>query len=83
VVAQPGSMGLRALEKVVRKSPAELYEVVCERGLEGVVAKQLSPPYRPGERGWIKAKNPSYWRLEEGRETWSGRRATRAPVVPA
>jgi ATP-dependent DNA ligase len=28
-----------------------LYEAVCERGLEGVVAKSTRGLYRPGERG--------------------------------
>jgi ATP-dependent DNA ligase len=36
--------------------------VVMERGLEGLVAKRLSRPYRPGERDWIKVKNRGYWR---------------------
>jgi ATP-dependent DNA ligase len=27
-----------------------LFVAVCARGLEGVVAKRLSDPYRPGER---------------------------------
>jgi hypothetical protein len=35
---------------------------VCERGLEGVVAKWRRASYRPGLRGWIKVKNPGYWR---------------------
>ena len=41
-----------------------LFQSVWELGLEGVVAKKRSGRYRPGERGWIKAKNPSYWRRE-------------------
>jgi len=41
-----------------------LVQSVWELGLEGVVAKKRSGRYRPGERGWIKAKNPSYWRRE-------------------
>ncbi len=39
-----------------------LYDAVCERGLEGVVAKWRWASYRPGQRGWIKVKNPAYWR---------------------
>jgi bifunctional non-homologous end joining protein LigD len=39
-----------------------LWNVVCERGLEGVVAKKRSEPYRPGERLWTKVKNRDYWR---------------------
>jgi bifunctional non-homologous end joining protein LigD len=47
-----------------------LYEVVCVRGLEGVVAKRLSSAYRSDGRGWVKTKNETYWRLEEERESW-------------
>jgi bifunctional non-homologous end joining protein LigD len=45
-----------------------LYTAVCEHGLEGVVAKKLSGRYRPGERGWVKIKNPNYWRRDAERE---------------
>jgi ATP-dependent DNA ligase len=38
---------------------------VCDRGLEGVVAKRLRDPYRPGERGWVKTKNRSTKRFAE------------------
>jgi bifunctional non-homologous end joining protein LigD len=41
-----------------------LYAGVCEHGLEGVVAKKRSSPYRPGQRGWVKVKNPDYWRRD-------------------
>ena len=40
-----------------------LYASVCANGLEGVVAKKHSSRYRPGQRGWVKVKNPAYWRL--------------------
>jgi bifunctional non-homologous end joining protein LigD len=44
---------------------AALFQAVCDRGLEGVVAKRRSGRYRPGQRGtWVKVKNPSYWRRE-------------------
>ena len=45
-----------------------LFAAVCEHGLEGVVAKQLSSRYGSGRRGWIKTKNPNYWRREMERE---------------
>jgi ATP-dependent DNA ligase len=32
--------------------------------LKGVVAKKLSSRYAPGERGWVKMKNPSYWQRD-------------------
>ncbi|HEV2591982.1 MAG TPA: hypothetical protein VGU02_08815 [Gaiellaceae bacterium] len=34
-----------------------LFRVMCDRGLEGVVAKRLRDPYRPDERLWVKTKN--------------------------
>jgi bifunctional non-homologous end joining protein LigD len=46
-----------------------LFDAVCERELEGVVAKRLNGRYRPGERGWIKIKNRDYWRYEIERES--------------
>jgi bifunctional non-homologous end joining protein LigD len=46
----------------------ELYAAVCERGLEGVVAKWRKAPYRPGAHGWVKVKNPGYWRRDSERE---------------
>jgi bifunctional non-homologous end joining protein LigD len=39
---------------------AALWRSVVEYRLEGVVAKRLSQPYRPGERLWIKKKNPGW-----------------------
>jgi hypothetical protein len=47
---------------------AALWEAVCEHELEGVVAKQRSGRYLPGDRGWIKTKNRDYWRYEMERE---------------
>jgi ATP-dependent DNA ligase len=46
-----------------------LFEAVCERELEGIVAKRIEGRYRPGERGWVKVKNRSYWRWEIERES--------------
>jgi bifunctional non-homologous end joining protein LigD len=42
-----------------------LFEVVCERGLEGVVAKRTRDAYRPGERLWVKTKNRATRRFQE------------------
>jgi ATP-dependent DNA ligase len=36
--------------------------------LEGVVAKWRKAPYRPGAHGWVKVKNPRYWRRDFERE---------------
>jgi bifunctional non-homologous end joining protein LigD len=51
--------------------PALLASII-EQGLEGVVAKRRESTYRPGERGWIKAKNRAYWRYGQG---WEARAA--------
>jgi bifunctional non-homologous end joining protein LigD len=42
-----------------------LFEATSRLGLEGVVAKRRSEPYRPGERGWVKTKNRGYWRFAQ------------------
>jgi ATP-dependent DNA ligase len=42
---------------------------VIEHRLKGAAAKKLEQPYRPGERGWIKRKNPEWPRHEAERET--------------
>lgn len=41
-----------------------LFAAVCERGLEGIVAKHSGSFYRPGQRGWVKVKNRGYWRRD-------------------
>jgi ATP-dependent DNA ligase len=41
-----------------------LFEAVCRLGYEGVIAKSRTSLYRPGERGWVKVKNPHYWRRD-------------------
>lgn len=59
-----------------------LFAAVCELGLEGVVAKNQSSLYRPNDRGWVKVKNPSYWRRDAEREAMTRKheRRTRAWV---
>jgi bifunctional non-homologous end joining protein LigD len=47
---------------------AALFAAVCERGLEGVVAKRERDPYRPGERQWVKTKNRATVRFAEERD---------------
>jgi hypothetical protein len=37
-----------------------LFESVRLAKLEGIVAKKLSQPYRPGERLWVNVKNRDY-----------------------
>ena len=45
-----------------------LFAAVVEAGLEGIVAKRLTDPYKPGERGWVKIKNRAYWRFAQERD---------------
>jgi ATP-dependent DNA ligase len=44
----------------------------CKMGLEGIVSKRLSAPYRSGpSRDWIKVKNPdSPARVRTRQGTW-------------
>ena len=37
----------------------EMFDAVCELGLEGIVSKRIGAPYRSGRaRSWLKTKNP-------------------------
>jgi ATP-dependent DNA ligase len=54
---------------------------VYEQKLEGVVAKRSASAYRPGQRGWIKVKNPGYWRRDQ--EIESLRRSLERRTVAA
>jgi bifunctional non-homologous end joining protein LigD len=42
-----------------------LFDAICDRGLEGVVAKRRRDPYRPGQRLWVKTKNRAMLRFAE------------------
>jgi bifunctional non-homologous end joining protein LigD len=71
---------LRPPTSVVAETFADgpaLFDAVCRLGLEGVVAKRLSSRYRPGERGWVKTKNPNYWRRDSEREAMQRSRERR------
>jgi bifunctional non-homologous end joining protein LigD len=35
-----------------------MFEAVCKLGLEGIVSKRLSAPYRSASKSWLKTKNP-------------------------
>ena len=52
--------------------------LLCELGLEGIVAKHEDSRYRPGDRGWVKVKNPDYWRRDLEREGMQRSRERRA-----
>jgi bifunctional non-homologous end joining protein LigD len=56
-----------------------LFDAVCDRGLEGVVAKRLRDRYRPGDRGWVKTKNKSTRRFAEELAGATSQRRRRTP----
>jgi bifunctional non-homologous end joining protein LigD len=47
---------------------AALWQAVCDRRLEGVVAKRLDKPYKPGARARVKAKSKEWPRCKPERE---------------
>ena len=57
---------------------AALFSAVCAMGLEGIVAKKRSSLYRPNDRGWVKVKNPNYWRRDAEREAMTRKHERRA-----
>jgi ATP-dependent DNA ligase len=64
-----------------------IWDVVVERGLDGVVAKRIDSRYLPGDRGggWVKRKNrETWWRYELEREGMerSARRRWRERAAP-
>ena len=86
---QPNSERRRKLEHLSLDGPAwttsetfddgrALYTAVCELGFEGVVAKNHSSLYRPKDRGWVKVKNPDYWRRDAEIEAMARKHERRA-----
>jgi bifunctional non-homologous end joining protein LigD len=57
-----------------------LFDAVCERELEGIVAKRVDSRYMPGYRGWTKIKNRNYWRYALERESAINKRRPRVFV---
>jgi bifunctional non-homologous end joining protein LigD len=48
---------------------AIIFQQACRMGLEGIVSKRLSAPYRSGpSRDWIKVKNPDSPAMIRARE---------------
>jgi ATP-dependent DNA ligase len=45
-------------------SGTALFQEVCERNLEGIVAKLARAPYDPAWPSWVKIKNPAYSQME-------------------
>ncbi len=52
-----------------------LYEAVCERDLEGIVAKLANGPYTADATTWLKVKNPTYSQAEGRHDFFNARAA--------
>jgi ATP-dependent DNA ligase len=46
----------------------QLFEVICRRDLEGLVAKRKTGFYREDRPDWLKIKNRKYSQAERGHE---------------
>jgi ATP-dependent DNA ligase len=53
----------------------DLFRVVCESDLEGIVAKRMDGQYRPEETSWVKIKNSRYSQAEGRHELFEKRAA--------
>jgi ATP-dependent DNA ligase len=52
----------------------QLFEMICRRDMEGVVAKPKASPYRLyGKMPWVKIKNPEYSQAEGRGELFRSR----------
>ena len=67
--------------KHVEERGIEFFRMVCEKDLEGIVAKRKDSTYSPGSRTWIKIKNPHYTQTEGRRELFDEMRQRRDPTA--
>jgi bifunctional non-homologous end joining protein LigD len=57
-------------------SGTELFQVICDRDMEGVVARQASARYTPEATTWVEIKNQHYSQAA-GRQDFFNRPKTR------
>ena len=50
-----------------------LFQLACDKDLEGIVAKRKDGRYTPEETTWVKIKNPAYSQTEGRRELFEKR----------
>jgi len=69
--------------KYVEKRGIDLFNEVCQRNLEGVIAKRKNGVYATVS-GWLKIKNPNYTQAERRNELFDSFKPRRArlPAVP-
>lgn len=48
----------------IKHDGVRLFEEICAKDLEGIVAKRKSSPYKDDGKTWIKIKNPKYSQAE-------------------
>ena len=58
-------------------SGTDLFRVICERDMEGVVAKQSSAKYTPEATTWVKIKNQQYSQAVGREDFFNGASAAR------
>ena len=65
----------------IREHGTRLYELACERDLEGIVAKWSKGSYQSDGRAtsWLKIKNPGYSQTEGRHELFASQRGEWRP----
>ena len=65
------------LRQMIRARGTRLYELACERDLEGIVAKCARGTYQCDGRGtsWLKVKNPEYSQIQGRHELFASKRS--------
>jgi bifunctional non-homologous end joining protein LigD len=48
----------------VKRAGTDLFRAVCDRDMEGIVAKLANGPYTPEQTSWVKIKNRTYSQVE-------------------
>jgi bifunctional non-homologous end joining protein LigD len=79
-----GQAGLLYAEHISAKG-VDLFQAICERDLEGIVAKHSAAPYSATPMTWLKVLNPDYTQKRGRREMFDKFRERRAerPANPA
>jgi hypothetical protein len=66
---RPAALRLGILSEHTDEDGAAIFAQACRMGLEGIVSKRLTAPYRSGpSRDWIKVKNPDSPAMVRARE---------------
>jgi ATP-dependent DNA ligase len=58
-------------------SGTDLFRVICDRDMEGVVGKQASAHYTPEATTWVKIKNRQYSQAVGREDFFDHRRITK------